>query len=157
MPVITFPSHVVLGWRFSLSRGIEVVPIRAICSGVAAFSLLFLLYRSVAEPLCECSECDSEDKRKGKKEKEAVDWRDSVLGEGLKKSDAESTPCCWSGWESPCFAGLGCYQLPSSGMAIVNGKWGCSWFYQRVFRNLLAIPSYSLACCQLWGIRESES
>lgn len=56
--------------------------------------------------LRECSECDIKDKRKGGKEKETEEWRDAVLGEGLKKSDAGSTPCCWSGWESPCFAGL---------------------------------------------------
>lgn len=109
MPIITFLNHVVSGWRSSLSRGIEVVPIQTVCSSVPAFSQLALLYKTVAEPLVylgECSECDSKDKRKEKKEKEAEDWRNSVLVEGLKKSDAESTPCCWSGWEFPCFAGV---------------------------------------------------
>lgn len=96
VPIITLSSHVVLGWRSPLSRGIEVVPIQVVCSSLAAFSLLALLYKGVAEHRGPGGVL-SKDKRKGRKErrkeKETEDWRDSVLAEGLKKSDAGSVPC----------------------------------------------------------------
>lgn len=55
MPIIVLSRPVVLGWRSSLTRGIEAVPIQAVCSSVAAFSLLALLYKGVAEPCALCT------------------------------------------------------------------------------------------------------
>lgn len=115
------------------SSGLEIFPEQnrgcPHSGSVPALSLLSLLYKGVAEPQCpvclgECSECDSKDKGKEGKRRRGWERRGSVLGEKLNKSDAESTPYCWSGWEFPCFAGLGCCQLPSSGMAIVKRRMG---------------------------------
>lgn len=77
MPIITLSSHVALGWRSSQISGIDVVPIQVVCSSLAAFSLLALLYEGVAKPLCTWGSAQSVTakikEREGRKKKQRTE------------------------------------------------------------------------------------